>query len=1114
MRQCYSCSSTNISKIVEKNHLFFYCHDCNTKNSRARDVSGEIYTEAVKGLKKHINVGAIVKRKNRILLINRRDYPYGLCFPVGHLKFGESINDALKRKVLEDTSLTITSKKLVFHETFPHQCKDGGELHEWYIYECKTADDLAINTEISDVVWATAGEIKDFNLTLSAKIILGKIGLLYEKNPSQAIMPNVENQCDLKIEESIIQDLPIALIVFNKKNKASFFNKNSAKLLEKIKNENLSDHENLLALIKDLSQKTIKSCTESSQKFKCGGTYYTIIANPLFDQGKIYGVSLIINTPDVSTVSKEKNVLTLQSSLIASSYSGSKVVKIFLKQLFNTPDITSCSLMLVEGEDLKIKFYFSKCPKRKTTSLTTNLKIGQGVAGWVAKNKTLLAIPDTSRDTSFLGAPKKEEKSLLSVPVISNNEVLGVINVHKKTGQYFSEEEVKMVMIVANRVALALENANLYQQIGEKNKLLEKVLNSTTDGIALVTKDLQMPYINNALKKMFGLNEFDNPSFEEFARLSSIKNIDKFVKYLDKSIVTKKMITTEFSFKTKLVNFFDVIFNPIVGKNGHSEGSLVVVNDITKLKNKQATIQKHLDKITSLFKISSLSIDNKEEFLSNILSKTAKILESKSAEIFFFNKKNSYTNIKNTLDNEYKIIKSQIASKDSKEILLNNVKNKLDSKNIQTINRIICSPIKIQGKIAGWLTAVNKTTNYTGDDLKLLGIIASHLSSKIESQRLLKKTEDEGKRVKFIIENTGDGLVVNNARGQSVIYNKAMEQITGFKNYKDYTNGNPDVISRLKQLQKISRENKKETIFREIKIKNADKQDMWLDVTYSFIKNSEGKSFMISVLRDKSKEKLLESQQKEFVYTATHELRTPLTAIKGYISMILDGDAGEVNKKQLLYFSKAYKSTERLTSLVEELLQVSKLQENSVSFEKDHFNTHLLIDDVVADFKHKAMVKKLNLVFNNKNLTSSYAIGDYGKTKQALSNLVDNAIKYTQKGQIIVLSEAKDSNLIISVTDKGVGIAKKDCRKIFDKFYRSPNRETVRAGGTGLGLFIVKNLIEKQGGKVWVESQLNKGSAFYISLPLSDKVYTSNNKYDKKEIVTIEKNKIKTGEKI
>jgi two-component system phosphate regulon sensor histidine kinase PhoR len=218
------------------------------------------------------------------------------------------------------------------------------------------------------------------------------------------------------------------------------------------------------------------------------------------------------------------------------------------------------------------------------------------------------------------------------------------------------------------------------------------------------------------------------------------------------------------------------------------------------------------------------------------------------------------------------------------------------------------------------------------------------------------------------------------------------------------------------------------------------------------------------------------------VANVSHELRTPLTTIKGYAETLLDGALKEDQAFQFVQVIKRH--TDRLTKIVEDLLMLSRIETKEFQLKMEIISVRDFIDDIIDFVKEPAERKKISLSRNE--IPSSLTIpADHSYLEQILINLLDNAIKYTPEGgRVIVSAVEKDSKDIqFSVEDDGIGIPKEDLSRIFERFYRVDKGRSKELGGTGLGLSIVKHLVQAHGGRVWVESQMGKGSVFYFTLP-------------------------------
>ena len=237
--------------------------------------------------------------------------------------------------------------------------------------------------------------------------------------------------------------------------------------------------------------------------------------------------------------------------------------------------------------------------------------------------------------------------------------------------------------------------------------------------------------------------------------------------------------------------------------------------------------------------------------------------------------------------------------------------------------------------------------------------------------------------------------------------------------------------------------------------------------------------------------KHLDEAKSEFISIASHQLRTPLTAIKGYGSMLLDNDFGEItNAKQRDAVQKMFISGNRLISLVENLLNISRIESGRLKFDFEPKQLSELAREVYDTLKKSAEDRGLYLKFIEPKKPLPLIVMDDEKIRQVLLNFMDNAIKYTKDGGVTVSFEQKSDNLICRIADTGMGVGKEDQVHLFKKFSRGKDAFLINTEGTGLGLYVANMMIEAHQGKVWIESEgvEGKGSKFCFSLPLADSV--------------------------
>jgi signal transduction histidine kinase len=240
----------------------------------------------------------------------------------------------------------------------------------------------------------------------------------------------------------------------------------------------------------------------------------------------------------------------------------------------------------------------------------------------------------------------------------------------------------------------------------------------------------------------------------------------------------------------------------------------------------------------------------------------------------------------------------------------------------------------------------------------------------------------------------------------------------------------------------------------------------------------------------KANEKLkqLDAAKSEFISIASHQLRTPLTVIKGYISMMLEGNFGKLTTNEVDSLEKVYESNERLIQLVENLLNVSRIESGRLLFNYEVMQLEDLVSDVIEELSNNAKKKGLRLNYKlSEELLPALKI-DEEKIRQVVMNLIDNAIKYTKKGSITVSLKKEDNNIQFCVADSGIGVSKEDLPNLFKKFSRGSGTSLIHTEGTGLGLYVAWEMIEAHGGKIWAESKgESKGSKFCFILPIYTK---------------------------
>lgn len=227
----------------------------------------------------------------------------------------------------------------------------------------------------------------------------------------------------------------------------------------------------------------------------------------------------------------------------------------------------------------------------------------------------------------------------------------------------------------------------------------------------------------------------------------------------------------------------------------------------------------------------------------------------------------------------------------------------------------------------------------------------------------------------------------------------------------------------------------------------------------------------------------LQEIRKDFVANASHELRTPVSSIRGYIETLQDGALHdeEVSRR---FLDRALSNIERLEVIIQDMLDLSQLEKRDKQLSIRAIDVHSLLSDLKQDFEKTAEQKGLSLNLELQSPKNFRLLADPYQFEKAMMNLIDNAIKYTEKGQVTISDCLEEREYIISVRDTGVGIRKEDLPRVFERFYRADKHRSRQVGGSGLGLSIVKHIMELHKGSVRVESEIGKGSRFILMFPV------------------------------
>lgn len=359
--------------------------------------------------------------------------------------------------------------------------------------------------------------------------------------------------------------------------------------------------------------------------------------------------------------------------------------------------------------------------------------------------------------------------------------------------------------------------------------------------------------------------------------------------------------------------------------------------------------------------------------------------------------------------------------------------------------------------------------------------------------------EREKNKSESILANVGDGVMALDENLTFIACNEAAVELFGYTN-TDVIGKQLDDIIVLKSLKLANANKEYSPIMESIKtgqiivtgtgeyaIVNKAKKEIPVTITAAPLIDAHGviKGGVV-VLRDVTKEQEIDKMKSEFVSVASHQLRTPLSASKWFLEMLLDGDAGKLNDEQREYLDHTYKSNERMIALVNDLLNVSRIESGTIAIEPTSTDMDGMVKSVLFELTPLIKQKNIKTVFKALPGGTPKIKIDSKLIRQVFQNLLSNAVKYTpESGTTGVRITKAGKYLQFEIFDSGVGIPKVQQSKVFKKFFRADNVITLQTEGTGLGLYVAKSVVDASGGKIWFTSNEGQGTSFFFTLPLA-----------------------------
>ncbi|MBZ9572119.1 PAS domain S-box protein [Patescibacteria group bacterium] len=583
------------------------------------------------------------------------------------------------------------------------------------------------------------------------------------------------------------------------------------------------------------------------------------------------------------------------------------------------------------------------------------------------------------------------------------------------------------------------------------------------DIVVFLDKKGRIIDINPAVKKITGFSpkEIKGHHFKELKFINS-KSKRRIAEYFKKRLrgIEAPPYEIEGVNKNRKRLVTEVSAAPFIIDKGKIIGSLAILRDITERKKREEEIKSYQKKIESLINSSSDLIFLKDKNFRYLVANKAhekpfniKVKDIIGKTDFDFMPK---TVAKGCRKSDIEAFKSGFISREEW----------LDEKCFHIVKQRVENA---KGKVIGIAAVIRDIT---------------------ERKKMEKKLSESEERLRNIFSSSPDAITVTDLNGNIIECNRATLNMHGFSVKEELIGKRAfDLIAQkdwqraLKNMRKTLKQGSVKNI--EYTFLTKDGREFPAELSASIIRDSSDKPMaFMAITKDISERKKADQAKTEFVSLTSHQLRTPLTTINWYSEMLLLGKAGKLYNQQKKYLEEIYTANQQLVKSVNALLNVSRIELGILGIKPEPINLTEIADSVLSGLSPQIKNKKLKVEKNySKNLPIINA--DPNIMRIVFQNLLSNAVKYIpERGRVKLLIKKQKSDVLIKVLDTGYGIPKTQQSRIFTKFFRADNIREKEPDGTGLGLYIVKSVLEQSGGKIWLESEENKGTTFYATIPL------------------------------
>jgi len=735
------------------------------------------------------------------------------------------------------------------------------------------------------------------------------------------------------------------------------------------------------------------------------------------------------------------------------------------------------------------------------------ISVGEGFIGWVAQERRPILVNDVASDPRFSYFPqaRKKVRSALAAPIMVGGELMGVLSFASTQPRAFTSEDVQMLVTISNLAASIIARAELYHMVLSRS---EVIVGSMSSGLLVTDSTGKVIMANQASRDLLGLERMPRDISLRDLLEPSLLDTDALWVYLDGDNADSENSHAHMEVRLRGTpeRILSISASPIQAGYEPNSGSVVILEDITERvkvdeirDDLMLLIARRVEEQTALYEVGRSLIDEVDtrNLLEFLLDKAVDLVDadigvlSLREEDELFRVKAVHGLDSETLGKAYRYGEYLPGESAAGEAPLR--RTEIDPAGTTPWGEgfgyrvsYLAAPITWQGMIKGVIEVASPASSraFGEDDLRLLSLFVNQAAIALENANLYRHITEDQQRMEAMLHSINDGVIAVNNEAKIILVNAAAEQILDLPPFPQTDSRHVKDVIQLPQLANIFLKSLNTSMELEEEIELGPPENRILEIETSLIETSPGERIgIIAVIRDITALRELEQAKSDFVSTVSHELRTPLTSIKAYTATLRRQDVDFDENTRQEFLQVVEEETDRLTRLVSDILDVSRIESGRLELKKRDFDLAKLVRIIIGKLqsqfpKHEIMLAGPESI--------DPVCADPDKIEQVFVNLVDNAVKYSPSGGEITLTlAAQQRSVECSVQDSGVGIPAEHLAYIFEKFHRVDNRATREIYGTGLGLYVSKSIVEAHGGTIWAESELGKGSTFRFTLPLS-----------------------------